>query len=653
MSAAVPQSASDRMTRFELLQAGLDLIDQGFTLIDSELKLVAWNHAFLELLDFPVDMAYFGAPFESFIRYNALRGDYGPGDPEAQVQERVLRARQFAAHEFDRTRAGGQTLRIRGVPVPGIGFVTLYSDITARNASEALIRSQALELEARIEARTAQLRRSEAQLRLITDSVPALIAYVDSARKYRYVNRGYCEWFGLDLQLPQDISAREFLGAATYESIRPHVTRAFEGAATSFEYEILRIDGTTIRVRTSLIPDVDQDGVVVGCFELTFDITEQLRAQQLVLKAQKMETLGQLTGGLAHDFNNLLTVVIGNLGLLAQECPGAPLLDEYVEPALQAARRGVDVIKRLLSFSRRQPLAPRSVDVAHVVVNMSRIVARSMPESLQLEVHGIAQPLWAWADASELDNALLNLLLNARDATAGNGHVVVRAEAATIGADTARQMHVEPGSYVRIDVTDNGCGMDADTLSRVFEPFFTTKPVGSGTGLGMAMVHGFATQSGGAVDVVSAPDEGATVTLWLPACHAPNDDEVEFGPEGLSTALRHGLALLVEDDAAVRRVVRRNLLDLGFTVLEADNGIEAREILEQTCGIVLLLSDVVMPGAVDGFTLAREARDFYHVPQVLLMSVQAPSPAECGDMAVLRKPFTQAQLAAALRLGTP
>ena len=305
MSAAVPQSASDRMTRFELLQAGLDLIDQGFTLIDSELKLVAWNHAFLELLDFPADMAYFGAPFESFIRYNALRGDYGPGDPEAQVQERILRAGQFAAHEFDRTRAGGQTLRIRGVPVPGIGFVTLYSDITARNASEALIRSQALELEARIEARTAQLRRSEAQLRLITDSVPALIAYVDSARKYRYVNRGYCEWFGLDLQLPQDISAREFLGAATYESIRPHVTRAFEGAATSFEYEILRIDGTTIRVRTSLIPDVDQDGVVVGCFELTFDITEQLRAQQLVLKAQKMETLGQLTGGLAHDFNNL------------------------------------------------------------------------------------------------------------------------------------------------------------------------------------------------------------------------------------------------------------------------------------------------------------------------------------------------------------
>lgn len=621
-------------------------------MIDGELRLLAWNRAFLQLLDFPPAMAYVGAPFDSFIRYNALRGEYGDGDPETQVRERLVRAHLFAAHEFERTRAGGQTLKIRGFPVPDIGFVTLYSDVTAQNAAQVLIRNHAVELEARVAERTAELSRTAAQLRLITDSVPALIGYVDSARKYRYVNRGYKEWFGLDLDLPQAISAREFLGAATYESIRPHVSRAFEGEAVSFEYEISRIDGTSVRVRTSLIPDRDQDGVIVGCFELTFDITEQVRAQQLVLKAQKMEALGELTGGLAHDFNNLLTVVIGNLGLFAQENPDAALVDEYVEPALQAARRGVDVIKRLLSFSRRQPLDPRSVDVAQVVVNVSRIVTRSMPESLQLEVRGSAKPLWAWVDPSDLDNALLNLLLNARDATAGNGHVVVQSQAATVSSDAAQLMHVDPGSYVRIDVTDNGCGMDAGTLSRVFEPFFTTKPAGTGTGLGMAMVYGFATQSGGAVDVVSAPDEGATVSLWLPACPAPDDDQVEFGPEGLSTARQHGLALLVEDDAAVRRVVRRNLLDLGFTVLEAENGVEAREILDRATGVVLLLSDVVMPGGVDGFTLAREARDIYHVPHVLLMSGYAPSPTEPTDVTLLRKPFSQAQLAGALGLAS-
>ena len=635
-----------------MLQAGLDLIDQGFTLIDSDLRLLAWNRAFLRLLDFPADMAYVGAPFDSFIRYNALRGEYGVGDAETQVRERVELAQLFAAHEFERTTAGGQTLKVRGLPVPDIGFVTLYSDVTAQKAAAALIRSHAVELEARIDASTAELRRSEAQLRLITDSVPALIGYVDSARKYRYVNRGYRDWFGLDLDLPHAISAREFLGAATFELIRPHVSRAFGGEAASFEYEISRIDGSSVRVRTSLIPDVDQDGAVIGCFEMTFDITAQLHAQQLVLKAQKMEALGQLTGGLAHDFNNLLTVVIGNLGLFAQQHPDAALVEEYVEPALQAARRGVEVIKRLLSFSRRQPLAPRSVDVAHVVLNVSRIVTRSMPESLQLEVRGMAKPLWAWVDASELDNALLNLLLNARDATAGNGHVLVRAEATIVDADAAQLMHIDSGAYVRVDVTDNGCGMDAVTLRRVFEPFFTTKPAGSGTGLGMAMVYGFVVQSGGAVDVISAPDEGATVSMWLPACSAPDDDEVEFGPEGLSTTRQHGLALLVEDDAAVRRVVRRNLLDLGFTVLEAENGVEAREILDRATGVVLLLSDVVMPGGVDGFTLAREARDIYHVPHVLLMSGHASSPTESSDVILLRKPFSPAQLAAALRLAS-
>lgn len=653
LTTAPLQTASERIKRFELLQAGLDLIDQGFTLIDGELRLVAWNCAFLQLLDFPAEMAYFGAPFDSFIRYNALRGDYGPGDPETQVRERVDRARSLVPHDLERARPGGQSLRIRGFPVPGIGFVTLYSDITAQKAAAALISNHEAELAARIDERTAELRRSEAQLRLITDSVPALIAYVDSTRKYRYVNRGYREWFGLDLDLPQAISAREFLGATTYESIRSHVSRAFDGEATTFEYEITRIDGTTVRVRTSLIPDAGRDGVVVGCFELTFDITEQLRAQQLVLKAQKMEALGQLTGGLAHDFNNLLTVVIGNLGLLAQEHPDSPVVEEYVAPALQAARRGVDVIKRLLSFSRRQPLAPRAVNVAAVVVNVSRIVTRSMPESLQLEVRGGPDPIWAWVDASELDNALLNLLLNARDATAGNGHVLVRAEAASLDEDAAHQLHIEAGAYVRLDITDNGCGMDSTTLSRVFEPFFTTKPVGSGTGLGMAMVYGFATQSGGAVNVVSAPDEGATVTLWLPACPAPDEDEVEFGAEGLSTAQQNGLALLVEDDAGVRRVVRRNLLDLGFTVLEAENGHEAREMLERTTGIVLLLSDVGMPAGVDGPTLAREARDVFLVPQVVLMSGHAPSSIKSGEVTMLRKPFSKAQLAAALRLPPP
>ena len=653
MSAAFPDTATDRLKRAELLQAGLDLIDQGFTLIDGELQLVAWNRAFVQLLEFPDAMAYAGAPFESFIRYNALRGDYGPGDPEAQVRERVATARRFAAHDIERIRPCGQTLRIRGVPVPDIGFITLYSDVTQHKAAEQQIREHNTDLERRVSERTAELRRSEQQMRLITDSIPALVAYVDHDRHYRYINRGYRDWFGLEADALEQVSAKRFLGEKTYDSIKSYVTRAFAGEPVGFEYDITRIDGSCIRARTSLIPDRTIDGQVAGCFELTFDISEQLRAQELVLRAQKMDALGQLTGGLAHDFNNLLTVIIGNLGRLADRSRNVVETDEYVVPALQAARRGADMIKRLMRFARQQPLQAVAVDAAQAVADVSRLVRRSLPESMQIELTGVAKPAWTWIDPAELETALLNLLLNARDATAGNGRVVLHVQEATLSAEGAGILAIAPGRYVRIDVKDNGCGMDAATQARMFEPFFTTKPVGSGTGLGLAMVYGFVKQSGGAIEVSSMADQGTTISLWLPQAEAPGRSASEAADDTIELARPHGLALLVEDDASVRQVVRRFLLDLGYSVLEAENGVEARDILSGASGIELLLTDVVMPGGVDGRDLAREARDVFGVPRVLLMSGHAPTRDDPNDVAVLAKPFSPAQLAAALRkMGT-
>ena len=629
---------------------------------------MAWNKTFLRLLDFPPEMGFVGAPFESFMRFNAERGEYGSGDSQGYVDERMRAARAFAPHEFERTRPNGTVVHVRGMPVPGHGFITLYSDITAQRNAERQIRENSALLETRVTERTAELRRSEAQMRLITDSIPALIGYFDRSRTYRYINRGYHDWFGLDTANPEAVSAREFLGAAIYADIRPNVTRAMAGAAVSFECEMALRGGRRVIARTTLIPEIAADGSVAGCFELTFDVTEQKRAQEMLVKAQKMEALGQLTGGLAHDFNNILTVIIGNLSALTDARSGDAAVAEFVEPAVDAARRGAELIKALMSFSRNQPLEARAADVAPLVASVARMVRRSLPESLRLDIDAGHIPLWAWIDADQLQNALLNLILNARDATsapapAPEGRIGVHMSTQALDKAAAAALQVEPGRYVLIDISDNGSGMDAQTLARMFEPFFTTKRPGLGTGLGLAMVYGFARQSGGATSARSTPGQGTTVSMWLPATDPATDavlpvdvidvidvvdviDVIDNSARG-----EQGLALLVDDNAEVRKVVRRSLLELGFTVIEAENGTEAMQMLDQTPGIVLLLSDVVMPGSVDGWMLAAHARKHCAVPRVVLMSGYAPDLVQITDVPMLAKPFTRMQLAALLDEG--
>jgi len=642
-AAAFADAADDRLERYESLQAALDYIDQGFTLIDGNLRLIAWNRAFLRLLDFPPEMAHPGASFESFIRHNVERGEYGPGDPQRQVAERVEAARRFDPHEFERTRPNGCVLRVRGLPVPGVGFISLYSDITAQKRAEEQVQRHAAELERRVAERTSELRRSEAQMRLITDSIPALIAYFDHRKAYRYINRGYQEWFGLDPSKPEAVSARQYLGDAVYESIRPNVSKAFAGEPVSFEYAAQCVDGRVRTARTTLIPEKAADGTLVGCFELTFDVSELRRAQELLSQAEKMEALGQLTGGLAHDFNNMLTVIIGNLGALRDAGPSAATA-EFVDPALAAAHRGAELIRALLGFARRQPLEAQAADIVPLATTVAKLLRRSLPDGMRLAVDAGDAPLWAWIDTSQFQDALVNLILNARDARAAC--VVVRAAPVTLSALEAPGFQAEPGRYVRVDVVDDGHGMDAATRSRVFEPFFTTKRPGTGTGLGMSMVYGFVRQSEGAIDIVSRPGRGTTVSMWLPVAETAAEGVPAGEAQAPCAGAGQALALLVEDDPQVRRVVRRSLVGLGYAVVEAENGAEAMQILDHTPSIALLLSDVVMPGGVDGRDVARHAVA-RKVPQVALMSGYAPgeTPAAGSDVPLIAKPFTQRQLA--------
>lgn len=654
--------------RYEMLQAGLNLLDQGITVFDSNLKLVAWNRPFLQLLDFPEALAYVGAPYENFIRYNAKRGEYGPGDIEIQIAERIGLARDFQPHVTERQRPNGRVLLLRGEPLPDRGFVTLYSDITEQRYIEHLTEHQNIQLEERVRRRTAQLEnananlrrsneekerfatalgRSEARLRLINDTIPILIGYVDKHEVYQYANKGYSDWYGHPEGAVTGRSVIDVIGPQVYGQVRDAVRKALSGQLVTYEYQMQR-QGKTVFARSTLVPETTNEGETLGFFVFAHDITEQKQMQAALVQAQKMEAIGQLTGGLAHDFNNLLTVIIGNLAALQDHRPDDAGVHEFVEPALQSARRGVQLIKRLLTFSRQQPLEPQTVDIGELIASLAKLVRRSLPESITVSTDLAQASVHALVDPGQLESALLNFALNARDAMPDGGrlHIAARPVELSIGANA---FEVAPGEYVLIEVADNGSGMDATTLARACEPFFTTKRFGLGSGLGLAMAYGFAKQSGGGIAIHSQPGQGTTVLLILPRTAPEPEVECSTTEEGL--AISSELVLLVEDDPNVRRVIRQQLVDLGHPVIEAENGTQALAMVEQIPDIAIIVSDIVMPGGINGRELAETVLVEHPDIRIVLMSGYHDENLEdsTDNLPVLDKPFDRQDLAHALR----
>lgn len=652
----------------DLLQAGLDLLDQGISVFDGQLRLVAWNRPFLELLDFPADLAEAGRPFEDFIRYNAERGEYGPGDPQAQVDERIAAARAFTAHVRERRRPNGNLLLLRGEPLPNGGFVTLYSDITEQRYLEDLSEHQNQQLDERVRRRTAQLEnanaqlrrantenseiaaalsRSEGRLRLINDTMPMLIAYVDHGQIYRYVNKGYAQWFGLPEHGIIGRAVADVVGGDIHMQVSSALRRALAGERISYEYRMQRGEQTHY-AHSTLVPEIAVDGQILGIFVFSHDITEQKRMQAALLQAQKMEAIGSLTGGLAHDFNNLLTVIIGNLAALEEQRHADAAIRDFVAPALQSARRGVQLIRRLLTYSRQQPLEPAAVDINQLLADLARLIRRSLPENITLTTTPGAPELFALADAALLESALLNFAINARDAMPDGGSLNISAEAVELPADAPEtaEFDVAPGHYVSIAVADDGCGMSPQTLVHACEPFFTTKRLGLGSGLGLAMAQGFVRQSGGGMRIRSEPGRGTQVEIVLPQTEAPC--AASPLPGSHAPAADGALVLLVEDDAAVRRVVRQQLIELGHPVIEAENAEQALAMVEQIDDIAIVVSDVLMPGSLNGRQLSERIRHNRPQMRIVLVSGYADDAPRPGDPPVLAKPFTRHDLARAL-----
>ncbi|MEN9427837.1 MAG: hypothetical protein RLZZ220_2186 [Pseudomonadota bacterium] len=674
MTPAAPRAGTpEELRRYDLLLAGFDLLDQAIAVFDATPKLVTWNKAMLRLLDFPESLVRVGTPFEEFVRFNVQRGEYSggtrnPTEVERLVAERMAAVRAFQPHNAERTRPNGQVLSIRGVPIPNLGFVTVWTDITEQRRYEQLIESQNAELETRVRGRTAeleaaktrldnvagQLTRSEQRLRRILDTIPAMVAYVDAGQRYRFANRGYADWFGLDQQRIAGRSILEVVGPDAYAQVQPHLEQAYGGEQVSYEYSRTNAAGQLLHARSAVVPEASEAGGVQGFFVLSIDITEQKASQAVLIQAQKMEAVGQLTGGLAHDFNNLLTIITGNLAALKDKLPAHQGFEDYLDPALSAARRGTELIRRLLTFSRQQPLAPCPVEVGALVHDMTPLLARSLNERITMQLDLPTEKLYALVDPHQLENALLNLAINARDAMPDGGHLGIGVARRHVSASLALLVEVPAGDYVQFDVSDSGGGIAPEILSRVFEPFFTTKSFGTGSGLGLSMVYGFIRQSGGNIRILSTPGKGTNVRFILPMTDARPAPPAPVAEAPPVTANGNRLVLLVEDEPEVRKVIRLQLTELGHPVLEAANGLEARAMLEAVDDIAILVSDTVMPG-LGGRELAAFARQLRPALPILLITGYAtgPAPAATPDVPTLRKPFDRAALAAALAAFNP
>ncbi|MDP9096131.1 MAG: response regulator, partial [Pseudomonadota bacterium] len=393
------------------------------------------------------------------------------------------------------------------------------------------------------------------------------------------------------------------------------------------------------------------------------DVTEE-RAQAAALalaeeglrQAQKMEAVGQLTGGIAHDFNNMLAVVIGSLDLLERRLGSTePRVQRHVDAARDGARRAALLTQRLLAFSRQQPLRPEPIDGNRLVAEMSELIRGSLGSDIRLETV-LASGLWrTHADPNQLENVLLNLAVNARDAMPQGGRLTIETQNAHLDTRyVAGQLGVAAGQYVLIAVTDTGMGMDRAVLARAFDPFFTTKAVGKGTGLGLSQVYGFVKQSGGHVKIYSEPGQGTTVKVYLPRLIDNGAAETEVAQDLSPLAGdRHEVILVVEDEPAVRRFGVEALTELGYRVLEADGAVAALRMLSEHAEIALVFTDIVMPD-LNGARLAEEVRRRHPTVRILFTTgytrnaVVHNGVVDAG-VELIGKPFTVEELAGKVR----
>ncbi len=626
-------------TYSEMTAAGLNLIAQAISIYDAELRLAVCNQRFQDLFSLPDALVTPGACFENTVRFIAQSGDYGDVDDiETFVAQRIAQAMTFEPHYFERTRKNGDVISVEGSPLPQGGWVTVYTDITRAKRAEQMLRSRSEELTEQLithteelsatnreleasnialEATKRALSLNERRIRMTTEMMPAHIAHLDRDGRYTFTNRRLSAVFP---GRPTDILGMHIshaLGETAFAKIEPHLIAAYQGARPVFEFTE---DHDSRRIRVALTPDGTG-----GVYVLSMDITEETQARVALQQTRRRDMAAQMTNGLAHDFSNLLTVILGIQSKLTKMDLGREA-GQLVKATQSAAERGGRLLHRIAQMTGHRPLRPQATNLEGLLEELKILASPSLPRGMGLSVVNHTKRHQLLLDVGKLQDALLNLILNARDSCGTSGQITVSA-------------HEVGRTWIEISVTDTGAGFTPQALKEGLNPFFTTKG-SNGSGLGLSMVYDMVKLTGGNIQLGNTIS-GACVTLRLPYRRAPEANG--------------GMALLVEDNEELRIAYREMLTDLGYSVIEAISADEGLALAADLPDIVLILSDIKLKGSETGVAMLDHIRaldKLKELPVILMTSAPPSDPifrTALKKAPVLQKPFTTAQLAALIR----
>lgn len=616
MPAVYNTRTSDKSDDHLVIEQGLNLIQQALSIFNANMKLVTCNQRFIDLFELPSEIMVPGLSFADLNRFLARRGEFGPGDVDALAAERVERARLFQPHYFERSRPSGQRISVEGHPLENGGWVTIYSDITETWRNEQVLRARSDELSDKLLRRTGQLSEtnraleaanralqktkqelqvSEGRMRKITRAMPAHIAYVDKNYIYRFSNNRFFDVMGIKRDDLVDKHITEVFPKRVLAHIEPNLKSALNGDTVTFGYSVESAKGETHFVRTTFSPDIDELGETHGVFVQSLNVSAEIAANEMQLRANRLETTAQLTSGLAHDFSNILTVILGNLERIEKATDNSQT--DLIRSTEQAARRGTRIIDNLMSFLFRQNLDMKTTNLSALLRDLVKLFSASLSSSINITLDLNDTEIISEIDEGAFQDAILNVLFNARDAIETyHGEGTISVSALQEIADDGKQV-------VCVYIKDTGPGFSKEVIAKATEPFFTTKPQGKGTGLGLSMVNTFLEQSAGKLELSNTEDGGGQVRLTIPF----NTSQIELDKTPIQLKnLENQLILIVDDDAELRALIRNHLVSLGLPNIEADGPIEACNLVEQVPEITAVITDIIMPGSQNGLDLARK-----------------------------------------------